>query len=187
MPVAEARALASLRPLAQSVVMRVGVPARDAPDVVQNLLISLAWSWRERAGWPLDRCADYVAAAARIVARRYLWKAARRPEDLESIDAVQALQDRAADERSEASTAEDLLVSMAVRAEQAQETQLEFLQASTAPAFWRVFHGYVVQGVAISAIAQAEGAPAPTIYNRLRLARRDLRAAIRRLRAATRR
>ncbi len=182
-PVAEARALAALRPLALSVVMRVGVPARDAPDVVQNLFVSLLWSWSERAGWPPDRQADYVAAAARIVARRYRWKAARRPEDLESIGAIQALQEHAADERSEAFSVEDLLVLQAVCAEQAKETRLDFLQASTAPAFWRVFHGYVVLGVAISAIAQAEGAPVPTIYNRLRLARRDLRAAIGRLRA----
>ena len=79
-PDSAARALEACRPLAQAVVLRIGVPARDAPDVVQKLLIALLPTWVERSSWPPARQADYVAAAARILARRYLWTAARRPQ-----------------------------------------------------------------------------------------------------------
>jgi DNA-directed RNA polymerase specialized sigma24 family protein len=40
-----------------------------------------------------------------------------------------------------------------------------------------------VEGVPVAVIADLEGVPVTTIYTRLRLARRDLRAAILRLRA----
>jgi len=178
-PASVALALEAYRPLALSVVLRSGVPTRNAPDVVQNLFLSLLPTWAERTSWPAKRCADYVAACARIVARRYRGRAARRPESLHAC--LQVFQEQAADE--EPLTAEDLLVAHEREAERARETELGFLRDSTAPAFWRVFHDHIVSGVPISAIAQSEGAPVPTMYNRLRLARRDMRAAITRLRA----
>ena len=66
------------------------------------------------------------------------------------------------------------------------EAQLPGLCTATAPAFWRVFYAYSVLGFPVAIIAAHEGAPIPTVYNRLRLARRDLRAAILRRRAAAR-
>jgi hypothetical protein len=49
---------------------------------------------------------------------------------------------------------------------------------ATTPERWRVFRAYVVDGMAVTAIARAEQTTPASIYNRLSLARRDLRAAI---------
>ena len=149
-----------------------------------HLLIGLLPRWGERAAWPPARRAVYVAAAARVAARRYLWRAARRSEVLTSDSVLRGLQERAARDADEASTAEELLLSVDVWTDCPGETLLDFLEASTDPAFWRVFHAYAVLGVPIAVIAGWEQAPIGTIYNRLRLARRDLRAAIGRRRAS---
>jgi len=190
-PDSAARALEACRALAQAVVLRVGVPPRDAPDVVQKLLIALLPTWTERASWPPARQADYVAAAARIVARRYLWTAARRPETLAGGDTLRDLQEQAASRQPASPSPEELLLAHEAELEVLGDTlllgeaQLPGLCTATAPAFWRVFYAYSVLGLSVAIIAEHEGAPVPTIYNRLRLARRDLRAAIVRRRAAT--
>ncbi len=191
-PDSAARALEACRPLAQAVVLRIGVPARDAPDVVQKLLIALLPTWVERASWPPGRQADYVAAAARIVARRYLWTAARRPETLAGGDTLRDLQEKAACHQPANPSAEELLLAHEAELELLGDTlllgeaELPGLCTVTAPAFWRVFYAYSVLGLPVAIIAEQEGAPIPTVYNRLRLARRDLRDAILRRRAAQR-
>ena len=188
-----ARALEAFRDTAHAVVLRIGVPARDAPDVVQKLLIALLPDWGERVDWPPARAANYVAAAARIVARRYLWTDARRRECLAWGDTLKDLQEQAARHEPESPTAEDPLLAREADVELLHdmellgEAQLPGLSTATAPAFWRAFHAYYVLGVPVAIIAAHEGTPVPTVYNRLRLARRDLRAAIlRRRRAAPR-
>jgi len=180
-PASVALALESHRPLAMAIVQRAGVPPRDAPDVVQNLLVSLLPSWAEKVDWPPRQCAEYIAGAARIVARRYRGRAARRPE---SLHACLPAFHEPPPENEPPRTAEELLVTLDKQAEHARETQRTFLKYSTAPAYWRVFHDHVILGLPIAGIAECEHAPIGTMYNRLRLARRDLRAAITRLRAA---
>ncbi len=180
-PASVALALESHRPLAMAIVQRAGVPPRDAPDVVQNLLVSLLPTWAEHAEWPARQCAEYIAGAARIVARRYRGRAARRPESLHAC--LPAFHEQPPSSEPPR-TAEELLVALDEQAEYARETERTFLKYSTAPAFWRVFHDHVILGLPIAGIAECEHAPIGTLYNRLRLARRDLRAAITRLRAA---
>ncbi len=52
--------------------------------------------------------------------------------------------------------------------EHTAELDLDRLSASTDAASWRAFYGYVVLGVPVKAIAEAEGVSAATVYNRLR-------------------
>lgn len=57
---------------------------------------------------------------------------------------------------------------------------LRTLQGETAPEFWRAWVAYYVDGYSAPQIAHDEGLPLATIYDRLRRARRDLRAAMKR-------
>ena len=59
----------------------------------------------------------------------------------------------------------------------ARET-LRTLQCCTSPDRWRVWIAHEVDGVPVAEIARQEGRPRATIYNLLRLARRDFAAAI---------
>jgi len=166
-PASVALALEGHRPLALAIVQRAGVPSRDAPDVVQNLLVSLLPTWAEHAEWPARQCAEYIAGAARIVARRYRGRAARRPESLHA--ALPAFHEQPP-ENEPPRTAEELLVALDKQPEYARETLHTFLKYSTPPAFWRVFHDHVILGLPIPVIAECEHAPIGTLYNRLRLA-----------------
>ena len=179
-----AKELEGVRPLVESVLRRAGVPGRDVADVVQDLLIALLPKWGERADWPPGKRASYVAGAARRVARRFIARAARRGEVLVSARAMRDLLERAARDAEERSTPEDLLLSQDLWSERGPDARLAFLEASMAPAFWRVYHAHVLLGIPATVIARTEQAPLGTIYNRLRLARRYLHAAIARDRAA---
>lgn len=176
-------ALKAYGPLALAIVRRHGVPARDAPDVVQDLLITLLPRWAEREKWAPEKRTSYVAGAARVAARRYLGRSARKAEVLVSGAALQAIQERAAREGAESDTAEDPLLAQELGEEHAPDAWIDFLQASMRPAFWRVFAAYVLLGVPTAVIARREKAPLGTIYNRLRLARRNIVAALERAHA----
>mgnify|MGYP000849802601 CR=1 FL=1 len=186
-PLASARALEQYRPSVERAVRRWGVPSRDAPDVAQKLLIDLLPKWGGKQGRVPDKPREYVLAAARRAAKQYLRHERGRPELLVPPGAASQLPARALSEESEVKTAEEVLVSAAEREELAGEIAANQLDAVTTPERWRVFHAYVVIGQPAKEIANIEQAPIGTIYNRIRLARRDLRAAILRLRAANRR
>lgn len=81
---------------------------------------------------------------------------------------------------------EEAVLAAEARAELASELSLDALGAATAPALWRAFYAYAVLGVPVEVIADSERVPVPTIYNRIRLARRDLRESLRRRRTAKR-
>lgn len=68
-------------------------------------------------------------------------------------------------------------------AERETARMIEALRASVRPCDWRVLVGYAFEGRPIAEIASSEGIGESTARNRLRLARRDLAAAVRRLRA----
>lgn len=57
---------------------------------------------------------------------------------------------------------------------------LAVLAKSTTPLRWKTFRSYAF-GVSVHDIARREGVPRATIYNRIRLARRDFAAALARL------
>ncbi len=59
----------------------------------------------------------------------------------------------------------------------ARET-LRSLQRTTSPDRWRAWIAHEVDGVSVAEIARQEGRPRATIYNLLRLARRDFIAAM---------
>jgi DNA-directed RNA polymerase specialized sigma24 family protein len=82
---------------------------------------------------------------------------------------------------------EDAVLAAEAHRELASELNLDELAAATAPAFWRAFYAHFVLNVPVVEIAHSERVPPPTIYTRLRLAREDLRAAVRRHRAGKRR
>jgi len=60
----------------------------------------------------------------------------------------------------------------------AAREQLRRLQGATTPERWRTWVSHEVDQVAVSEIARQEGCAAATVYNHLRLARRDLAAAL---------
>jgi DNA-directed RNA polymerase specialized sigma24 family protein len=84
---------------------------------------------------------------------------------------------------SEQPTAEELLLRRAEADEAAAEVDLEKLRAATSPERWAVFYAHDVEGLPMKVIAAAHGLPLGTVATHIRLAREDLRAAIRRARA----
>lgn len=60
---------------------------------------------------------------------------------------------------------------------------LAFLRRATTPQRWKTIAAYA-KGIPASAIAQREGIPVPTVYDRIRRARLDMRAALAREDAA---
>jgi hypothetical protein len=85
-----------------------------------------------------------------------------------------------------APSAEDIALAEEARAELASEVNLDALGAATAPAAWRAFYAWAMLSVQVDVIADSERVPVPTIYNRIRLAREDLQAFVRRRRAGRR-
>lgn len=63
---------------------------------------------------------------------------------------------------------------------------LAYFRGATTPERWRAFIAMELDGVTIEEFARTEGAPANTIYTRIRLAREDFAAALLRLSAAER-
>lgn len=61
---------------------------------------------------------------------------------------------------------------------------LERIAAEIRPELWAIFRAHEIDGEPVASIAAAAGIPVSTAYNRLRLARRELGAAVKRLRAA---
>ena len=139
------------------------IPYGASQDLKQEVLI---------AAWKAGRCGmvewgtpAVLRAFLRVVAARaaYQWRAAQQRDcELHERAAVTAID--------------------AERRYLGRE-MLAFLRGSTTPERWRVLRSYAV-GVPVIEIARRERLPVPTVYNWIRLARRDLRAAIAREDAA---
>lgn len=185
-PASAARALELFRPVVERTVHRWGVPMRDAPDVAQKLLIRLLRKWAGEQGCLPDKPREYVVVAARRAALEFLRCQRELAEVPTPPGAMSKLLARALGDDSGARTPEDVLVSEDTLAEVAREVDLDMLKAATTPERWRTFHAYAVELLPAKVIAVMEQAPIGTIYNRIRLARRDLRCSILRRRAANR-
>jgi DNA-directed RNA polymerase specialized sigma24 family protein len=184
----EARALLSMAPLIQAVLCREGVPRADVPDLVQGVVLEIL-AWRaERGPAPWREARAFVALVTQRAAIDHHRRRQRRREVFTSGEpGVPAVSGRGAPDLASEPSAEDAVLAAESRAELAAELALDALSAATAPPMWRAFYAYYLLNVPVETIADAERVPVPTIYNRLRLAREDLRAAVRRRRARKRR
>ncbi len=190
-PEAAVRALLTLVPFVVAVVRRCGVPERDAPDITQEVLIGVLPWWACRPPAELAAPGGHLRGYLRVVAVHraigYRRRLARRGEHLGWEPGRCGCGDPSAEATpGEAPCPEDLVLELEAGQERTAETDLDRLSAATSAACWHAFHEHVVLGVPVKAIAEAERVSAATIYTRLRVARRDLRAAILRYRATSR-
>jgi DNA-directed RNA polymerase specialized sigma24 family protein len=173
-------ALASFYPVILYWLAVLRVPRDDRQDTAQEVVLSALRYWPSLAIWPglseavgrrrwlfgvtVHRASNYRRHLRRHMAR-FTWP---------------AIEGRIA---SEQPTAEELLLRRAEADEAAAEVDLEKLRAATSPERWTAFYAHDVEGLPMKAIAAAHGLPLGTVATLIRLAREDLRAAIRRARA----
>lgn len=181
----------SMRPVVERVLRRWKVPKRDVPDVTQKVMLRVLDWWTARGPTPtaadLHEAEAYLAVVARHAAhehyrqRRRQWSAA----DSEDPKFVM-LHGSELPGMPKAPSAEDIALAEEARAELSSEVNLDALGAATTPAAWRAFYAWAMLSVQVDVIADSERVPVPTIYNRIRLAREDLQAFVRRRRAGRR-
>lgn len=147
--------------IVRSILRSVGVPADDVEDVEQIIVIA-AWLAVKRGALAADRAA--VAMWVRKVARRIGAKAAIQRKRIVILE-------RDIAEREDDAEAPHLARNL-----------LADLRRSTTPERWRVLVMHA-EGMTHEEIAAVEHAPPATVHTRLRLARRDIQAAIVRERA----
>jgi DNA-directed RNA polymerase specialized sigma24 family protein len=187
-------ALMSLTPHVEHALRRAGVRAADVPDLRQMVLLELLLWWAKRGPSASPAAMRDARAFTALVTQRTACdhhrrrrRLARREQAGWAGEPFFSPEERAgADIASEPSPEDAVLAAEAYR-ELACELDLDELAAATAPALWRAFYAHFVLHVPVTEIAESEHVPTPTIYTRLRLAREDLRAAIRRHRARKRR
>ena len=160
-------------------VLGCGVPEGDAADVAQAVMLYALPRW-SRLPIPADalegqRRHAYLMRIAIGFASRYHLTAESRARFAARL-ARAALPELAP-------SPEDIALDSETITERAADAALSDLRAATSPDMWRAFYAHVVDGLPVWTIARLEGVPRATIYNRLRIARRDLRAAIERKRA----
>lgn len=167
-----ARKLFSYWPFLLVVLRRGGVPDRDVADVAQQVLLAVLFrAVRAPPGGsrrPVGVWRAYLRAAAARAAGRYCRREAERAERLGWAPGLDA-------GGEPSPSPEDVLLAREV------VEKLEPASATT-PERWRALHAFVVTGIPVPVIAQAEQVPAGTVRTRILLARRDLRAALRRRR-----
>lgn len=151
------------RPVIAGMLLRRGVPAHDVADYSQEILI-IAWNANKEG-----RLAVEHPPAVRAWIRSVVLRLTIRPFHQRARTVLVDVLDIAAreDDAEGPALARDLL---------------RELQDSTTPERWRVLVMHA-QGMTHEEIATVEHAPPATIHTRLRLARRDLQAAIVRERA----
>jgi DNA-directed RNA polymerase specialized sigma24 family protein len=187
-------ALMSLTPHVEHVLRRVGVRADDVPDLRQMVLLELLLWWAKRgpsaspAAWREARA--FTALVTQRTAcdhHRQRRRRARREQTGWAGEPSSSLEERAGMDIALELSPEDAVLAAEAHRELASELSLDELAAATTPAFWRAFYAHFVLNVPVTEIAESEHVPTGTIYTRLRLAREDLRTAIRRHRARKRR
>ena len=190
-PASAVRALLTLVPFVMSLVRRCGIPERDVPDLTQEVVIALLpWCSCRSAGElaaPAVHLRGYVRVVTLHRAIRHRRRVAHRGEQLGWEPGHSGPGGQGAETApGEAPSPEAWMLDLEDSREHTAELDLDRLSAATDAASWRAFYGHEVLGVPVRAIAEAEGVSAATIYTRLRVARRDLRASILRYRAARR-
>lgn len=145
-----------------------GVAERDAPDVAQLVILRALRAFRGEDAPPPAAWPSWLQKATQYVAREYRRARATGALDVRDPEELEDLPEDPPEERGH-----DDLAGLT----------LDDLRGMTKPKYWRVFLAYAVQGASVKDIAAAERIPEGTVYNRLRLARRDLGAAVERHRA----
>ncbi len=160
-------------------VMSCGVPEDDAADVAQAVILYALPRWASLPipadGLEGQRRRAYLVRIAIGFAAQYHATTERRTRHAARIEL--------ADIPAPVPSPEDIALDLEAAAERAAEVAIADLRAATSPDLWRAFYAHVVEGLPVGTIARLESVSRATIYNRLRLARRDLRAAIERKRA----
>jgi DNA-directed RNA polymerase specialized sigma24 family protein len=187
-------ALMSLKPHVEHVLRRSGIRADDVPDLTQGVLVELLEWWAKRgpsaspAAWREARAfTGLVTQRTACDHHRQRRRRARREWTGWAGEPSSSLEERAGADMASVLSPEDAVLAAEAHRELADELSFDELAAATAPAFWRAFYAHFVLNVPVAQIADSERIPAATVYTRLRLAREDLRAAIRRHRARKRR
>ncbi len=171
---AEAHWLHSLRPWAASLVRRFALGEADLDELLQEvfLLASARWAtFLPPPDVPLEVARrSWVAAILWRLTGKLLARLARERRDTR-LDVERAAVSVAVDSHESAVLTRD---------------QLHALRRATTPERWRVTVAHWLVGDSVEEIARREGRPTGTIYNLLRLARRDFAAARGRELAASR-
>jgi DNA-directed RNA polymerase specialized sigma24 family protein len=161
---------------------RCGVPPREAPDVAIDVVIRALKRWAAFVA-PDEQ---HAAAARRmwLFVIAYREAAAWCKSDAARLEPHDPREMAALAEKGEQhASPEETMIDQEEQSERAAEVELGALCPETSSENWRAFVAHEVEGVPVAVIADLEGVPIATIYTRLRFARRDLRAAILRLRA----
>jgi RNA polymerase sigma factor (sigma-70 family) len=181
-----ARALVAHTPLVRGELRRWGVPERDVPDLVQNVLLDVLPWWTHHWLAPAARVEAELVTYIRVVARRAAMRhGRRRSKRRERLECEMELL-FALDEPDPAPSPEEAI--MVAQAKRALWDLLspESLSQLLGRPLWHIFREYAVLRLPVKWIAEGNGVPVTTIYNRVRVARDLLRAALRRRRAALR-
>lgn len=186
-----ARALMGMRPVVERVLRRWKVPKADVQEVTQDVMVTVLDWWAARGAAPtaadMFEAEAYLAVVARHAAHSHFRRRRRQTRAAQSGDPrFVMLHGSERPGMPKAPSAEDLALAEEARAELAAEVNLDALGAATLPAAWRAFYAWALLNVQVDVIAESERVPVPTIYNRLRIAREDLRAFVRRSRAGRR-
>ena len=162
--------LFSLRPWAAAICRRLGLRGQDVEDATQSAFTSALSSWGSFRFDPqlplLEQRRCWFAAI--------VWRCASRLRYRR--DRTQLAEQRLRSESPTSSPSHECRV--------AARAILQKLPYSTTPERWRVWAACKVHGVPVEDIAIIEGRPLGTIYNLLRLARKDFVSALRREAAA---
>lgn len=163
--------LMRLAPFIVRMLLRFGVPDRDVEDVAQEAIITAHRKWSSFEGGleGSHRSArrSWVLAIAWRTAASYQRNARREPPLLDNPDDTSL--DPGDYDAPDTERRLDLRRLGAILAE---------LECATTAARWSIFVAYEIEGLDLPRIAEREGLPSGTVSNRLRLARRDLRAAL---------
>jgi DNA-directed RNA polymerase specialized sigma24 family protein len=180
-----------MRPVVERVLRRWKVPKADVQEVTQDVMVTVLDWWAARGDDPtaadMLEAEAYLAVVARHAAHRHFRQQApsleRRSPTTPGSSCSTAARGPACRRPPPPRTSR----SRKKRARSSpRRSNLDALGAATLPAAWRAFYAWSLLNVSVDVIAESERVPVPTIYNRLRIAREDLRAFVRRSRAGRR-
>ena len=162
--------LLALAPFIVRMLQRFRVPGRDLEDVAQHVLIAAHRRW----GAFEERPGSDVRSARRRWIFTIAWRlAAAYHASAQIRPALLPPDDRRLDPRDYDAPDVDRRLDAARALDSLTEPHL-----ATTPDRWRIFVAFEVDGSPLHAIAKIEGLSVPTVANRLRAARLDLRAAL---------
>ncbi|MBK8254999.1 MAG: sigma-70 family RNA polymerase sigma factor [Polyangiaceae bacterium] len=186
LPEPQARDLNSLRPVIERILRRHRVTPRHIPDLIQEILAELIRVARSRGHSsqpPINSTAyGFVAVVARRVARnRSVLKALGEREDLGELwDLLDC--EESPHSTTTSTTPLDLIIEK--EEEQKLTDRLDWLSQATKSRYWRAFYAFTILAVPIEDIAESENVSPASIYDRVRRAREDIKAALQRDRAS---